>query len=85
MGWVIAFKEKQTGKIVVVQRGTIVDADDPQFEDDSHILPVSEVVMNGVRKLFLGAHTLNRNCYCSPEVQESVWDRNLVIHKEEVN
>ena len=81
MPWAIALRKTKTGAIQLYTDGMKVDEDDPEYDQDVHIVPCFE---NG-DDLSFGVHDFTRQCCCHPRVDDNTYKRNLVIHSERVN
>ncbi len=79
--WVICLLEAGSGRPVLVSEGMEIDADDPAYERDVHIVPCR---LEGDEHVF-GVHELERACCCHPEIRHKDNGRTQVIHSEKVN
>ena len=79
--WITALTERKSGRHVLIPPGARIDADDEEYDEDAHIIPVKDAKSY----LLLGVHEFSRNCYCGPEVRNQVYGKTLVIHTERVN
>lgn len=79
--WVICLLEAGSGRRVLVTEGMEIEADDPTYERDVHILPWHNP--DGIFPF--GAHVFDRTCYCRPEIQERGRGRTLIVHSARVN
>ena len=79
--WVICLLEAGSGRRVLVTEGMEIDADDPAYEQDVHIVPC---YFDGQKYRF-GVHEFERTCDCHPEIQAKAHGRTLVVHSERVN
>lgn len=77
MCWVLAIREVESRKIVLVGDGVRIDEDDPSYEAEVHVLPCT--LLSG--SYDLGAHELSRRCYCNPTVGDKVRGREIIMHK----
>lgn len=79
--WVICLVEAGSGRRVLVTEGMEIDADDPAYEREVHIVPCHHI--DGI--FSFGAHCCTRSCYCHPEIQERGRGRTLIVHSARVN
>ncbi len=84
MRWAVCVKNLEAGQMQLITPDMTVDADDPRFGDDVHIVPVSEDQKDS-DYLSFGVHDFVRDCYCHPKVQEQCYGRTLISHREAVN
>jgi len=84
MPWAIAIREVESQNWILVTSETRIDADDPRYEQDVHVVPCAEDVQDA-RFLSMGGHDFTRQCCCQPRIEEEVNRRPMVIHNGKVN
>jgi hypothetical protein len=84
MPWAVVMKNLETGKMEIIPANVRVDANDPRFGLNVHIVPMSPDLENPGCHWF-GVHEFAESCCCRPEIQEQVYGGRLVIHRESVN
>jgi hypothetical protein len=85
MPWATFLKNRESSKMVMLGQDQTPDSDDPRYGDEVHIVPIAVVKREDGEYYEFGIHDFKRDCYCHPKVQEQVFGRTLVIHKEMVN
>lgn len=85
MQWATCLKNLEVGKMEIVPMGVKVDADDPRYGQEVHIVPCKQEDITDVWRFKFGVHELTRDCYCRPQVREQVHGRTLIIHRDTVN
>lgn len=80
----VCVKNLITGKMEVIPPGKRIDANDPIYADDIHLVPVKEDT-GDPDTLDFGIHEFSELCFCHPQRQESVFGRTMIIHSERVN
>jgi hypothetical protein len=73
-------QEADGGRFEVIPKEARIDADDPRYEQDVHIMPCT----NGEEGISFGAHEPSLKCYCQPRVESPVGGRTRIIHRERV-
>lgn len=74
----------ETGEYECLLEGQHIDADDPKYAEDVHVIPVTGE-FNEKTVDTIGYHTMDRKCICGPRIEEQLNNRNLIWHKEAVN
>jgi hypothetical protein len=84
MRWAIVMKNREAGKWQLITPDMRVDEDDPLYDDEVHIAPVSED-QKDPNFLSFGIHDFVRDCVCHPKIQEHCGSRTLITHQTAVN
>lgn len=84
MRWAVCIKNVEIGKMVLITPHMSVDADDPRFDQDVHIVPVFEDPEDPYR-LDFGVHDFVRGCVCHPKIKEQCFGRTIISHQAAVN
>ena len=82
--WALCMKNLETGKMQLITPDMSVDPDDPRWDQEIHIVPVTE---NPEKPLNLdfGVHDFVRNCACHPKIEKQRFGRTIIRHQEAVN
>jgi len=84
MRWAVCMKNLEADKMQLITPDMTVDADDPRFSDEVHIVPVSEDQQDP-EWLSFGVHDFVRNCCCHPKVEPRAGGRAIISHSAMVN
>lgn len=84
MRWAVCMKNIEAGNWQLITPDMTVDADDPRFDGEVHIVPVSEHPDDPYRLEF-GVHDFVRDCTCHPKVQPQCFGRTIISHRAVVN
>lgn len=82
--WAVCIKNLEVGKMQLITPDMSVDPDDPRWDQEVHIVPVTE---NPEKPLSLdfGVHDFVRNCACHPKIEKQRFGRTIISHQEAVN
>jgi hypothetical protein len=84
MRWAVCIKNLEVGKMQLITPDMTVDADDPRYGDEAHIVPVSENQADP-DYLSFGVHDFVRDCACHPTVETRCGYRTIISHSAAVN
>lgn len=84
MRWTVCMKNIEVGKWQLITPDMTVDADDPRFDNEVHIVPVN-VNPKQPDYLSFGVHDFIRECCCHPQIQELCHSRTIITHRSAVN
>lgn len=83
MRWAVCVKNLEVGKMQLITPDMTLDADDPIYGDDVHIVPVVEDKKDPTYLSF-GVHDFVRDCACHPKVQDGL-SRTIITHQAAFN
>jgi hypothetical protein len=84
MPWAICVKNLEIGEMVLITPDMTVDVDDPRYDDEVHIVPVT-IDTKDPDYLSFGVHDFKRDCYCHPKIQKHCGGRTVIKHRATVN
>lgn len=84
MRWAVCVKNLEAGQMQLITPDMTVDADDPRFGDEVHIVPVVENQKN-LGWIDFGVHNFVRDCYCHPKIEPRGSGKTIISHSAMVN
>jgi 5-methylcytosine-specific restriction endonuclease McrA len=82
--WAVCIKNLEVGKMQLITPDMSVDPDDPRWDREVHIVPVTENPEKP-SNLDFGVHDFVRNCACHPKIEKQRFGRTIISHQEAVN